>query len=451
MNSQLLLADVFGEGMLSHEDRWKKVFMNHIPVMITDKNRILCLPDSGEMFHIGCVGMTGKGKGICGNTMLGFEYWMKNRMCMILNDFQNETFEYSLPNSNKVFDNNLSVINTKSIGYPMVYVYPSHKNLIIKEEEKLFPHCKISLPKRVLIRNVEHFYKLDKAAKYVTAYIDRFIECDSLEEIDETITEILSENFEGKKNKFEEMKFKIKTIFKNLLDEEIAESAHTDAPSFLTVDIEEEGIFGYRNLAIQSLLVSGLIPSIQTSSIRGKSWFSAYMSFIIESVYDDFLFRDEEFLRGKNLSMYVPEVDKMFKKGNISDLTMKSLSLLGTNGRRAGIGLRWDAQDYEAVPSAITDNTKILFVMRQKDSDEVRKLKKDFSFDKPVQEQILSLESDPSKGKFECVALSTEPLLLYSPRDGSMVKTAFPQKGRLITPLAQHKVPNIPLKKLISQ
>ena len=112
LQNQILKSQIFGEGMLTREDRYSKTTIKHIPIMVAKDERIICLPEYNEMFHIGFTGMTGKGKGIGGNTLLGFEYWIKKRerACMILNDFQRETFEYSFPCLNRKFQDNLRVI-----------------------------------------------------------------------------------------------------------------------------------------------------------------------------------------------------------------------------------------------------------------------------------------------------------------------------------------------------
>lgn len=449
MISKLKLAqvDLFGEGMFDLEDRYSDININHIPVMITRENKLLCIPSDKELFHIGVTGMTGKGKGIVGNGLLGFEYWMKKRRCIILNDFQQETQEQSLPCMNSVFTQNLKIINARPTPLPLVYVYPSNKSLIIDDVEELFPHIKMSLPTRALIKDIENYYKLDKSAKYFTANIDRFLECRDLEEIDEALKEIIEDNVGDYKNKkaLENMMFKIRTVFKNIFDEMITDNASPDAPAFITIKDSEGN--SYNNLVVQSLIYANLIPSIQTSEIRNKSWFSAYMSFIVESLYEDKLNKDE-FMKETNISMYVPEIDKMWK-GENGKLIKSSLCLVGTNGRRAGIGLRWDAQDYDAVPDAIRANTKYLFVLRKANADEVSGIKKDFNVEKEVHDQILSLETDPRKGLFECVALTTNRFLLYNLRNGRMESTSSPQIGRLITPMAHHKNPGILLGDLI--
>jgi len=445
-STQLLKMKIWGEGMLNKEDRYSNIKIEHMPLMITKNNKILCLPNNKEMTHIGFSGMIGTGKGIGGNTLLGFEHWMKNRLCLILNDFQQETLEQSLSCKNKQFIENLKILNINPLGLPIVYVYPSNKDLNISEDEAKFPHIKMSIPTRYVIQNIEKYYKLDKSAKYFTANIEMFLDCKDEEEIDEALKVIMAENIEDNKNRksFENMMFKIKTVFKNIFDEMITDSASPDAPAFLT--ISRNGLKDYNNLTIQSLMACELIPSVQTSDIRAKSWFSAYMSFIVESIYEQKY--EDNFFKDRSISMYVPEIDKMWK-GEHGNLIKSSLSLIGTNGRRAGIGLRWDAQDYDAIPDSIRSNTKFLFVLRKSNSQEVSGIKKDFNVNKEVQDQILSLKTDARKGLFECVALTTDRFVLYNLRNGRVEETNEPQLGRLITPMAHHKNPAVSIRDVL--
>jgi hypothetical protein len=449
---QILKADIFrNDGMLRKEERYSRVWLKHIPIMINDKGNIVCIPYSEETAHAGIVGQTGKGKGICGHSLLGMQYWFARRPCVVLNDFQQETFENSMPCNNAVFNNNLKTIGLNPMALPMVYVYPSSKDLKIKPVESMFPHIKMCLPTEVVIKNIEDFYKLDKSGKYVTGYIEEFLKCENLADIDSTIDAILEENFPpepGKTNnkKFEEMKFKIRTIFKNIFDEQISDTAApADAYSYVTVN--KRGLINYKNLTIQGIMASGLIPSIQTSDIKNERWFSAYMGFIVNSIYWDKY--NDDYFKNKQVCLYVPEIDKMWKtdfgldKGKI---IKKELCLCGTNGRRAGIMLIWDAQNYDAIVDAIRNNTKYLFVGRMNSDEEVRGIKKDYGVTKEVQDWILHLTVEPAKGLFEFVALTTDKFILYNPRDGSIKYTSEPQKGKLITPMSQHKTPGKPLE-----
>lgn len=445
---KLAQAELFGESMFNFEDKYSKININHVPVMITDNNKILCIPTNKELFHIGVTGATGKGKGIVGNNILGWEYWLMKRYCMILNDFQRETFEQSLPCLSKHFQEKFEIINAKPTPLPIVYVYPSNKHLQIEGVEKLFPYIKMSIPTRALIQDIEDYYKLDKSAKYFTANIDKFLECRDLQEIDEALKEVIEENVEEYKNRksLENMMFKIRTVFKNIFDEMITDNSSPDAPAFITVKNNRGEV--YNNLVIQALMFAKVIPSIQTSTIRSKSWFSAYMSFIVESIYED-KHRDA-FMKEITIAMYVPEIDKMWKEAN-GKLIKSSLSLIGTNGRRMGIGLRWDAQDYDSIPDSIRSNTPYLFVLRKSDSKEVNGIVKDYNISTEVKEQILSLESTPSKSLFECVALTTDRFILYDQRSGRIDTTSSPQKGKLIPPMAHHKTLGVLLTDLIKK
>jgi len=435
---------LFGDGMLNRKERYTQVKINHLPVMYTDSGKIVCIPQNKETQHIGITGQTGKGKGILGNSFAGMEYHMNGTPCLILNDFQVETFEWSLPNMNKVFNENLKILNVNPVGLPIVYVYPSNRHLKINETEAKFPHIKMSLPTEAIIRNIEHYYKLDKSAKYVTGYIDKFLECKDLEQIREVLDEILPEEGDKKNKVAAEMKFKILTSFKNIFDEKLCNSVAPEAPAFLTVT--KNGI-KYSNMTIQALMYCGFIPSIQTSEIRNRRWFAAYMTHIVESVYRD-KYDDESFLKNTKISLYVPEIDKMWK-GEGGELIKTTLGLIGTNGRRGGIGMRWDAQDYDAVPDSIRSNTKYLFVLRKANSDEVKGIVKDFGVDKNTVESILHLTTDAGKGLFECVALTTDKFAIYNPSDGKLSFSSAPQKGRLITPLAHHCKPGLPLTEVI--
>ena len=447
---KLAQAELFGSTMFNFEDKYSKININAVPVMITDSNRILCIPTEKELFHIGVTGATGKGKGIVGNNILGWEYWLTKRSCMILNDFQRETFEQSLPCLDKKFQENLKTINAKPTPLPIVYVYPSNKHLEMDEVEILFPHIKMSLPTRSLIQDIEKYYQLGKSGKYFTANIDKFVECRDLEEIDDALKEIIEENVEEYKNRkaLENMMFKIRTVFKNIFDEMITDNSSPEAPAFINVKNDKGEV--YNNLVIQALLFARVIPSIQTSNIRSKTWFSAYMSFIVESIYED-KYRDV-FMKDSIVAMYVPEIDKMWKEKE-GKIIKNSLGLIGTNGRRVGIGLRWDAQDYDSVPDSIRSNTPYLFVLRKSDSKEVVGITKDFNMSTEVRDQILSLESNPQKGLFECVALTTSGrgFALYDQRTGRVTYSNSPQKGRLITPMAQHRTLGVLLKDLIQK
>lgn len=449
MNKQdFLEAKLFGRGMLNQSDKFSKVELKHIPVMISESGRIICIPNTKETVHIGISAMSGKGKGICGSYLLGIYYFMNNELGIIVNDFQRETLESSLPCFKNKFIETHQLINLNQTGYPIVYVYPNNKDLKIGEIEEMFPSIKMGLPARIIIKEIEKFYKLKESAKYFTSNIERFLDCKDLDEIEEELRDLFEEQLNDKQGKkiAESMIFKIKAVFKNIFDEKITEDISNKVHAYLW--IKKKGLNEYHNLTIQSLMVAGFIPSIQTSWIRSKSWFSAYMSFIIESIYQNKF--DDSYLKNKVLCMYVPEIDKLWK-GDKGDLIKDKLGLVGTNGRMAGIRLIWDAQDYDSVPDTIRSNTKYLFVLRKANAEETRGIVKDFSVGKEMVDKILNLETDAYNGIFECVGLTANYFIIYNPKDGSISKSSLPQKGRLIPPLCQHKIPGVGIPEVLEQ
>ncbi len=91
-------AELFGASVMDASKRYKKVIIRDIPIMLTPSNEILCIPNTSEIKHVGITGMTGTCKSILLNSILSWNYWQKERNhCVNLNDFQKETFEWSLP------------------------------------------------------------------------------------------------------------------------------------------------------------------------------------------------------------------------------------------------------------------------------------------------------------------------------------------------------------------
>lgn len=452
--SQILKAELWGEGMLSPKDKYHLISLKHIPVMITNNQEVLCIPDYSEGFHIGITGMSSKGKGILGQTFLDFEYNMKKIPSLILNDFQTETFENSLPCTNQVFLNNNRLINSKPYGLPIVYVFPSHKKLHIDETKKLFPHIKMSIPSRAVIMSIENYFKLDKSAKYFSAYINEFLECKTMDDVKNALKKMINENVLDQKNRssLENMAFKIETIFKNIFNEGFTDNSAQDSHAILNVRAkglesyyDNEGY--YNNFTIQSLMAIGLIPSIQTSEIKSKPWFSAYMSFIVSSIYEDKI--KDPYFKDKFIRLYIPEIDKL-GRGENGKLINSELNLIGTNGRTIGISILWDAQDYNNVDDDIKANTSYLFVLRKANSDEVKGIRADWGeANKEMEKVILNLETNARRGEFPCVAFTNREFVLCDLRTGKSRRTSRPQVGKLLTPLSQHRNPGVPLKQMI--
>ncbi len=424
-----LKAEMFGVEMINPNKRYRKVIIDDIPIMITQGNEVLCIPNTSEVKHIGITGMTGTCKSMLMNAILSWDYWQKKKNeCISLNDFQKETFEWSLTTDS--FKYNLKRINAKPCPSPIVYVFPSTETLQITKKDRRFPVVKITLPVGEVIENIENYHDLDKSKVYLGNLKEELVDCNSIGEI----RAVLDENIHPKHVM---MKYKLMNIFESLFKNNMLNVSVPDAPAFL--EYRDPSGEKYYNFSILTLLRSGVIPSVQTSDLRNTEYFSAYMSFIVDSLYKN-QYQDPYF-KDKSLSLFVDEIDKLWL-GNNGGLIKKSLNLIGTNGRTARIGLRWSTQHYGKVPDQIRGNTKYLFVSRKSDAKEVNEIKRDFNIPKIMEKEILNLKVNPTKELFEVVALTTERFVLYNLVTGKRTYSSEAQKGNLLCPIAMHHRPD---------
>lgn len=423
-------ARVFGRSMINPREQYSKKIIDDIPVMFTTSGKLLCIPKTDEVKHVGIVGMTGSCKSIFVNAQVSWHYWLLKRDCILLNDFQKETQEWSLPTNTESFIKVFKKINANPCPSPIVYSYPSTKTLQIDKKDRRFPFIKISLPTEEIIKNIENYWKLDKSKVYLGNIKEELKECSSMSEIEE----VLDESFPDRNQRG--MKFKMKSIFQDLFENNMLEVTVPEAPAYLEFHKDKEI---YRNYTIQTILRAGLIPSIQTFDLRNQEYFSAYMSFIVNSIYQNQY--DDVYFKKRTISLFVDEIDKLWL-GNNGNLIKQSLGLVGTNGRAARIGMIWATQSYGKVSDSIRDNTKYLFVSRMKDAKEVNEVKKDFQIPKSMEKDILKLKKDPKKGIFEIVALTTENFVLYDLVTGKKTTSSEAHNGFLIPPIARHAQPD---------
>ncbi len=426
-----LMVRAFGMGMVNPQTRFKKLIVKDIPLMVTQDEQLLCIPNTPEAKHIGITGMTGTCKSLLLNALLSWDYWLMERSCINLNDFQKESFEQSLPTDS--FLPILKKINMEPCPTPMIYVFPSTETLQVEKKDRRFPLIKMTLPIEEVIKNIEYYYKLDKSKVYLGNLMEELVECNSIGEIRAVIEGNIPE-------KHAMMRYKLMNIFESLFNNNMLNVSVPEAPAFLEYENKYKG--RYYNFTIQTLMRAGLVPSIQTSDLRNQEYFSAYMSFLVSSIYKD-QFNDPYF-KNKTISLFVDEIDKLWLGYN-GEIIKKSLKLIGTNGRAARIGLRWSTQHYSQIPDHIRGNTKYLFVSRKSHAKEVNEIRRDFNIPKSMDKDILNLKIDAKKGVFEIVALTTERFILYDIMTGKKTYSSGAQKGYLIPPIAMHHRPDNPI------
>ncbi|CAK0756806.1 type II restriction enzyme [Azospirillaceae bacterium] len=434
LNSTISVAErkarAFGVSFVPLTSRFKNLEIKDIPIMITNENELLCIPKTDEVKHWGVTGQTGTLKTMLLNAGLSWDYWHIGTCCINFNDYQMDSFEWSFPTDSYIYL--LNKFHIKPRPSPIVYVFPSTKTLQMDKRDERFPNIKMTIPLEEAIKNVKDYWKLEKAEKYLVNIMEDLIECTSIGEI----KNVIDENFPDKNQSG--LRFKLLNIFQTFFTHNMLNVSVPEAPAYL----EYGDKYGntYHNYAIPTLIRAGLIPSIQTSDLRNQPYFSAYMRFILENIYDN-QYHDEYF-KDKKISLFVDEIDKLWM-GDNGHLIKESLGLIGTNGRKARIGLRWATQHYDKVPDQIRGNTKYLFISRKNDAKEVNEINKDFDIPKSMKEDILRLVTDAGRGIFEMVAVTTEKFAIYDLVTGERSYTSMAKRGFLIPPMARHRVPNI--------
>lgn len=429
VNTSELKVRAFGNGLINPEERFRRLYISEIPIMITAENELLCIPVDKEVKHIGICGMTGTCKSLFLNALISWHYWHCKRICVNFNDIQRDSFEWSL--GAESFLKQLEQINISPCPTPLVYIFPSTKTLEINKGDRRFPLLKMSIPIGDVIRNITNFFDLDKSEVYMKNLIDDLVECKSMNEIESVLNENIPE-------KHMMMKFKILNIFQSLFEDDILNVSVPEAPSFL--EYSDNNGNKYYGTTISTMMRANLIPSIQTSDLCNQNYFSAYMSYILKTIYRNQY--EDEYFKDKTISLFVDEIDKLWK-GKNGELIKKELCLIGTNGRMARIGLIWATQNYDQVPDRIKGNTKYIIVSRQNDDQQVKKINHDWVIPKSMKEDILTLTTDRRNGKFEVIAATTEEFITYDLETGKRSKTSESKRGFLIPPMARHRVPGV--------
>lgn len=429
---------VLGRGFMNPNTRFQKKFVEDIPIMISG-NFLVCIPKTEEVRHWGIIGMTGTSKSIFLNAQTSFRHGLQNRTCILLNDFQRETFEWNLECVNEQFIRVFGLIGLNPCPSPLIFIFPATRTLILDQKVEKFPITKMTIPVNYAIKNIEQFHNLDRSKLYLGNIKDELVECNSMQEIKSVLEETFPDRDEsGGKTGMRPMKFKMLNVFDDLFQNKILNVSSPESPAYLEYRRGDEK---YTNTIIQTFMRAGLIPSIQTSDLSSQDFFSPYMAFIVNTIYDNQYYNS--YFKKVTVNLIIDEIDKLWLNKENGKIIRGAIGLIGTNGRMARIEVGWATQDsnYEKVPDQLKGNTTYLVLSRFSDSKYVNEIRKDFSLPKEFVPEILNLKSEPDKGLFEVVFLCKEKYVLYDLTNGNKTESREPRKGFLIPPVAGHKTP----------
>jgi len=419
------MAKAHGMQYLKIGDRMLKITIGDIPVLQSDDKKIVCFPkEKMEAIKIGIFGLTGSGKTMAGNAILGrlYHYW--NISCNVFNDYLDETKSWALRNTD--FERELRVLNETPFPLPIAHVYPQNRDTEVTCGLKV-PHIRETVSFSKIVECLERYIELKpNTLKYLLTIREDLKKCENFEELEEQISQIGS----GKKGvNVEGSKFAMLSALDDLKKEGYVDIVannmkfeYSGTPSSMIKIKSREGT--EEGTIFSMLMKYGYIPSLQTSNLLHLRYAEPYL---VDKLRDIFEYPR---MYKKNCVTYIPEMKLLMKYPQV----VKEIENITARGRLRGVGLIYDTQHYTSIKKEIITNTLYALAFNQKEAT-ANQIKKDFDLNERDKTQIINLK------KHQCLAIcsSGESWSVYDLKTGekSMVSGCF--RGYPIYPLSSHK------------
>jgi len=395
------------EGFLEEEEKYKEMEIDDIPIIISEDGWVICIPRSKETRNIIACGKKGTGKSLAIHRLAEEIYWLWGDNVAIMNDIQQETYEWNTPQKNNEWIRMLNEINEKPTSLPLVFVYPHTNtlNLDYYEKQKKINFVEITLPFSEIINNSNEYMELDKTATYFKKLKDILLKCTTIEEIEE----LINNKFSGKTK--ESMRLKILSKLNEIYEEEICDIVNPEYPSKLVC-----GDISGNPFVV--LLKLGVIPVFETYDLQYKKYRNQVISYHLEKIY-----------RAVQQDFFENDVYILFDELTHVDV-LKSLVKIVSRGRKEGIGLIGATQSYMNIHKDIKDNLDYVFVFKHVNDEQIKSIKNNFNLGKYDLNEIKNLK------EMEVVIVSKEKFIAY--KEGMKEEIEGPVKGKLIPPISNH-------------
>ena len=409
---------------LEDKDRIKKIQLDEIPIMLSEKGEIVCIPREDEVFAAAVIGSSGKGKTLLCNRLVGSlkHQWKAN--VAIMNDLSEETYRWSKEMNNGTFNRfNMEYLNQVPQASPIIYLFPNTKTLNINK--KLIPHSfflKTVLPFVEILDNLSFYLKgvspdfeLGKSEMYVNDIKEYLSECDSPSQV----KDVLEEQLPGADGKsFKAMRIKIKTAFNSLMSEEMLDLTNPECYSVLRHK-------DFVSNPFSALMKAGLIPSFITSDLINKKYKSEVFAYYTNLIFNNNLV---DFPNEKTF-LFFDELRTVCERDD--DPAAKAIGNVSARGRINNVGLIYSTQFYNKIPNSVKGaKLNYCFAFAHNNSDILREVGSDFDLDRRTKEKIKKLDT------FEIVAMTNNKFICYFNDD--RYEVTKPLKGKIFFPLADH-------------
>jgi len=422
-------AEKINQGIIDPEERYKKIMIEEIPVMLSDRGEIVCIPKNQEVFAAALLGQSGYGKSLLLNRIMMSlkNQWRVN--ISLLNDVSEESYHWSKPMENKKFNEfNFRWINQLPRASPIVYVYPNTNNLQLNKQRLIGKdYIKIVLPFAEILPNIGFYlsgvledFDLGKSGNYIRDVEDELKECQSSAEV----REVLEEGLPGKDGKaFASMRAKIFNAFNNLFKEGILDITNPECHQYLRVF--EKGKMDFMSNPFTCIMKAGLIPSFVTSNLATKKYKSEIFAHYVREIFKNNIkdFPNQKTFLGFDELRTVCEKD--------DEPASKAIGDVAARGRINEVGLVYATQFYNKIPNSVKGaKLNYGFIFRHNNQKIINEIANDFDLEKVYKEKIHKLKI------FQCLAVASDKFVCYA--DGERYERQGPIVGQIFFPFSNH-------------
>jgi len=336
------------------------------------------------------------------------------------------------------FIRDLELLEEKTRPLPAVYLSPkgsSTKKTFMEEFGVGFP---ISLSFKKLISEYNTFFKggiwdLDKSTKYIKKYKEIFIKCDSLDEIDKEVEDLVVQEKIPKASGS-----KMMAVFHEIFEKNILDISNNIDENWSVVIKDSNGevdsVVKYPPLIAS--LYADLVPVLMTASFIDEEYFAQLFTYYGKQIFN-YQANDGYFSKNKiSIWVMIDEVPMIASRSNKS-LPSQIFDLLVAQGRPIRIGTFYAIQNYSELSKKVRGNTNYVFSVRQNDA-EAKEIANDFTLDTTEKKDLIrGLKSLQPR---EIMACSKTHFITYD-NEGNRLVEKGPFKGGALPPLHASATP----------
>lgn len=440
----------------SERKNYLNIPQNHIPVLIDEVGRIICIEEQTNEPSVGIVGQRRMGNSWFMHALTDRAYWKWNKHIAVMNDALDETKTWCMPWQEhpaqpNVWIRELKKLSEPTLPLPCVYLTPNHIGLSNDPEsgDVVWPAevgFKTALPFKEMVASPEkwdEFTKGNKRWSYkqsMTYFRRLFFNDDGTRNEDAVnITEysefvaLMDEHWPEEDKKFESIRMKVDNTMRDIWNHQILDVTCGVASKW-KVELPDKTSFEVDPFV--AALACNLVPVLITKKIRTFSHFPQEFRYRLKQIFDAQV--DNPYFKKNAIQTWLV-VDEILSIAATDNKTVAAEEIV-TVVRESGparMGFVYRAQHYNKVLKELRENTGYCFAFKQFE-ESAKQILKDFGY--PTKKS--NVEELTSLKRYECVGFTNNYFIAYDPVTGDSEKIADRSvKGTRIPSLSFHKPP----------